>query len=96
MRVGKVQISEYQCIVYFLNLSYYFFKIINLNCLHFSETSETLSKEEILPSYIQMVICIMERVLNFLPLKHHFIPLQVSIIMHNKLPICKDNVFTII
>ncbi|VVC45407.1 Hypothetical protein CINCED_3A002913 [Cinara cedri] len=30
-----------------------------------------------LPPYIQMVISIMERVLHFLPSKHHFLPLQI-------------------
>ncbi|XP_050532254.1 TELO2-interacting protein 1 homolog [Daktulosphaira vitifoliae] len=33
--------------------------------------------KEPLPSYVQMVISIMKRVLNFLPLQHHFVPLQI-------------------
>ncbi|XP_050436981.1 TELO2-interacting protein 1 homolog [Adelges cooleyi] len=39
-----------------------------------SDNEET---EKPLPPYIEMVVSIMKRVLHFLPLQHHFLPLQI-------------------
>jgi len=48
----------------------------------FSENNENAEEEneKPLPPYIQMVISIMKRVLNFLPLKCEFLPLQVLLL----------------
>lgn len=60
-----------------------------LNLLLFSSKNDEMSDEEnekVLPPYVQMVVSIMKRVLNFLPSKHSSLPLQVSFVYELKQP----------